>query len=137
MMLSGGVVDVFVDWDVNGVGFGHRDRHVLFYGHVVRFLNLVGHRLLHCDRVRLLDRYVDGLHDRHLYFLRYPDVDGIGLGYTDGHSLGHRHWYGVGDGNTDHLDDGGWRRLVDVDVLCDLIVMAFKRGASEAGMTGS
>ena len=136
MVFFGRVVDVFVDWDVNGVGFGHRDGHVLLYCHVVRLLNLVGHRLLHCDWIRLLDRYMDGLHDRHFYLLRHPDVHGVWLGYADGHSLGHRHWYGVGNGHTDHLDDGSRRWLVDVDMLCDLIV-TFKRGASETGMTRS
>jgi len=134
VVFFGGVVDVFVDWDMNGVGFGHRDRHVLLYCHVVRFLNLVGHRLLHCDRVRFLDRYVDGLHDRHLYLLGHPDVHGIGLGYTDGHSLGHSHRYGVGHGHTDHLDYRSRCRLVYVDMLGDLVVTSI-RGASETGVT--
>ena len=110
VVLLGGMVDVFVHSVVHWEWFGHRDRHVLLYGHVVRLLHGVGYRLLHCDRVRLLDCYVDGLHDRHLYFLRYPHVHGVGLWHRHWNRLGHCDRYRVGHRYLDRLHN--WHREV-------------------------
>jgi hypothetical protein len=64
-------------------------------------------------------------------------MHGVRLGHVDGHGVRHGHWNGVRNGHADHLDDGRWSRLVDVDVFRDMAVVTLKRGAGETSMAAS
>lgn len=104
------VVDMLVDWHVDGVWFRHMYDVVLLDFDLVRFLDVLGHELLDFNGNLLLDLLGHQLVDGNGDGLGHLDVYGVRLWHRDLDDLGHRNADRMGHRDSDllyHLDGNG------------------------------